>query len=118
MRKETEAWKHGVINNGSVEYSLSSPDWGQDEKTPEKLKFGKAAEAVYRLLTVPMQYSTFATTGDVPSKKTEDKENVTDDLNIEFIHNAIHGFVGGDNYGHMSQIPVASFDPLFWLHHW
>ena len=116
MRKETEAWKHGVVNNGGVERALSSPHWGQSDKTPEKQKFGKAAEAVYRLLTVPMQYSTFATTAK--EAKAEDDDNVTDDLNIEFLHNAIHGFVGGDNYGHMSQIPVASFDPLFWLHHW
>lgn len=98
---------------------MTSPKWDtQDPRTSGKLKFGKAADVVYRLLTVPMQYSTFATTGPVPSKKSESSDDVTGDLNIESVHNNVHGWVGGENYGHMSQIPVASFDPLFWLHHW
>ncbi|KAI5782554.1 common central domain of tyrosinase-domain-containing protein [Geopyxis carbonaria] len=32
---------------------------------------------------------------------------------LESIHDVIHGSVGG----HMSQVPLAAFDPLFWLHH-
>jgi len=34
---------------------------------------------------------------------------------LEGIHNSIHTWVGG--IGHMSNIPVAAFDPIFWLHH-
>ena len=35
---------------------------------------------------------------------------------IESIHNRYHGLCGGE--GHMSRVPVAAFDPIFWLHHW
>lgn len=34
---------------------------------------------------------------------------------LEDIHNTYHDVCGGD--GHMSRVPVAAFDPIFWLHH-
>lgn len=37
-------------------------------------------------------------------------------LSVEQIHDQIHTIVGGDG-GHMSYIPWAAFDPIFWLHH-
>lgn len=37
---------------------------------------------------------------------------------LEGIHNQVHTNVGGSNpLGHMSVTNVASFDPIFWLHH-
>ncbi|KAL9057798.1 MAG: hypothetical protein Q9162_002139 [Coniocarpon cinnabarinum] len=39
---------------------------------------------------------------------------------LEDIHNNIHNDVGGaqsGHQGHMAIIPLASFDPAFWLHH-
>jgi hypothetical protein len=112
IRTLTDAWKHGVVNNAEVERAISKPFWG------ENVDFGKPAQAVYDLLTVDIEYSTFATTGTVASDKEKEDKEVTDNLNIEYIHNMVHGWVGGELGGHMSQIPVASFDPLFWLHHW
>ncbi|KAL4879315.1 hypothetical protein BJY04DRAFT_220171 [Aspergillus karnatakaensis] len=100
------AWRHGVVNNYKVTDSLKKPQWTTDTD------YGQPAEMVYRLLTVPMEYSTFATTAQL-----SDDQNVASDINIEYLHNNIHGWVGGDFNGHMSQIPVATFDPLFWLHH-
>lgn len=41
---------------------------------------GPAAEMVYRLLTVPMDYTTFASTN--PTSKDQ---NVDEDLNIEYV---------------------------------
>ncbi|KAG9032088.1 hypothetical protein FRB95_001949 [Tulasnella sp. JGI-2019a] len=35
--------------------------------------------------------------------------------NFESIHDDVHVQTGGN--GHMSSIPVAGFDPIFWLHH-
>jgi tyrosinase len=35
---------------------------------------------------------------------------------IEGVHDTVHGVAGGG--GHMSVVPYAAFDPLFWLHHW
>ncbi|KAK7937823.1 tyrosinase precursor (monophenol monooxygenase) [Apiospora aurea] len=34
---------------------------------------------------------------------------------LEDLHNSYHGWIGGD--GHMSTVPVAGFDPIFWVHH-
>ncbi|KAF4454859.1 hypothetical protein F53441_2729 [Fusarium austroafricanum] len=42
-------------------------------------------------------------------------------ISLEYIHNNIHNLAGGSDYatgmGHMSDVPVAAFDPIFWLHH-
>ena len=35
---------------------------------------------------------------------------------VEGLHNRYHGICGRE--GHMSRVPVAAFDPIFWLHHW
>lgn len=35
---------------------------------------------------------------------------------LEAPHNSIHNIIGGEG-GNMSEIPIAAFDPLFWLHH-
>ncbi|KAG8935701.1 hypothetical protein FRC00_010515 [Tulasnella sp. 408] len=40
----------------------------------------------------------------------------TSTSSLETLHNAVHGRLGGDK-GHMSYIPFAAFDPIFWLHH-
>jgi tyrosinase len=34
---------------------------------------------------------------------------------FENIHNLVHNALGG--YGHMSDIAISAFDPIFWLHH-
>ncbi|KAJ5899989.1 Concanavalin A-like lectin/glucanases superfamily [Penicillium taxi] len=98
------AWKLGVVNNYKVQDALKKPSWLDDSP------YGQPAEMVFRLLTIPMEYSTFATTAQLSG-------DVKNDNNLEYIHNNIHGWVGGDFNGHMSQIPVATFDPIFWLHH-
>ncbi|KAJ9425850.1 hypothetical protein QL093DRAFT_2588244 [Fusarium oxysporum] len=49
-------------------------------------------------------------------------------LSLEYIHNNVHNLTGGSNWekrgeiggyglGHMSDVPVSAFDPVFWLHH-
>ncbi|KAJ4265994.1 hypothetical protein NW762_003967 [Fusarium torreyae] len=42
-------------------------------------------------------------------------------ISLGYIHNNIHNLTGGSDYatgmGHMSDVPVAAFDPIFWLHH-
>ncbi len=35
---------------------------------------------------------------------------------VEGLHDDYHGHCGG--IGHMGRVPVAAFDPVFWLHHW
>lgn len=39
---------------------------------------------------------------------------------LENIHNTVHSIAGGPdntNAGHMTFIPISSYDPIFWLHH-
>lgn len=70
----------------------------------------------YRLFSLDYitTFEQFATTkyvaSDVPASY----------LNLEYIHNNIHNWAGGfDAYiGHMTEVPVAGFDPIFWMHHW
>lgn len=65
-------------------------------------------EAIYRLFIekyVPT-WNAFATgvytVGQDPQKYSS----------IEDVHNNVHGHVGGT--GHMGNVGVASFDPIFW----
>lgn len=37
--------------------------------------------------------------------------------NLESLHGSYHVMVGGFG-GHMSFVPLAAFDPVFWMHHW
>lgn len=39
---------------------------------------------------------------------------------LEDIHGNYHGLIGGirGRMGHMSLVPIAAFDPVFWMHHW
>lgn len=42
---------------------------------------------------------------------------------LEDIHGNYHGLIGGGPSlgslrGHMSVVPMSSFDPIFWMHHW
>ncbi|CEL03900.1 hypothetical protein ASPCAL05038 [Aspergillus calidoustus] len=102
---DSKDWIQGVVNNEGVEKFMVL------HSAVDGKNYGAAAELVYRLLTYPIDYQEFATTA---VDKTEPK--ISADVNIEFIHNNIHWWAGGDG-GHMSQIPVATFDPIFWLHH-
>ncbi|KAF9772953.1 hypothetical protein IL306_009291 [Fusarium sp. DS 682] len=69
-------------------------------------------------------FRAFATTGvDLEQKfKNILKRNTG---SIEGLHGDYHGYIGGFtgtgdnavNSGHMSSVPVAAFDPIFWIHH-
>ena len=75
------------------------------------------AEAVYRLFTEAYfsSYDAFMSTRYRPGPESIHGPP-PEYLSLEGIHNNIHDWVGGN--GHMSQVPVAAFDPIFWLHHW
>lgn len=74
------------------------------------------AEMVYRLFLPDYikSFTQFATT------KYHEEKPAASYLSLEYIHNNIHNWVGGfDSYvGHMTEPPVAAFDPIFWMHHW
>ena len=72
---------------------------------------------MYRLFTAEYvtNYEAFATTRFGPQQPPQDY------ISLEGVHNVIHDMTGGfsDNAnGHMAAVPVAAFDPIFWLRHW
>ena len=100
------------MNNEKVDEALEKAAWPQKGMPALTI-----ADAVYRLFTHDwfMKYEAFATTHYY--KITKDPE-VTHYLSLEGIHNMIHNWTGGVTLeGHMSEVPVAAFDPIFWLHH-
>jgi tyrosinase len=70
-------------------------------------------------------YRNFSTDG--PDAANIDTKNLNKVLrnpaaSIEVLHGQYHVYVGGfsdnnSNIGHMSCVPVAAFDPIFWIHH-
>ena len=104
-------WKNGVVHHSTADKFFS------DRSSITDFDYGKTAEMVYRLLTYPLDFKSFATTARDATEISASGSKVMLDMNLEFIHNNIHYWVGGDG-GHMSQIPVATFDPIFWFHHW
>jgi hypothetical protein len=71
----SKTWKYGVVNNYKVQEALAKPGWMSSSDTD----YGQAAEMVYRLLTIPMEYSTFATTAQL-----SENQDVANDVNLEF----------------------------------
>ncbi|MCJ1424292.1 hypothetical protein MMC29_002179 [Sticta canariensis] len=72
-------------------------------------------EAFYRVIVMP-NYETFS------NSSFNNGNPVPAWDSIEALHGLIHGLCGGaiingTGYGHMAQVPVAAFDPIFWLHH-
>lgn len=67
----------------------------------------------------------FSTAGVVIKGTDPDTSQILQDNtgSVEGLHNNYHVYVGGfggndSNTGHMSCVPVAAFDPVFWIHHW
>ena len=65
-------------------------------------------DATYQLIADQSNYAPFSNTAFTDSRGASYNS-------LENMHNAIHSLVG--NGGHMSYIPYAGFDPIFWLHH-
>jgi len=80
---------------------------------------GTLADAVNRLFSPDYtpNWGTFAST----KWNREQPQKATEWLSLEYIHNVLHNVTGGVSYkegmGHMSDVLVAAFDPIFWLHH-
>ncbi|KAL7936597.1 hypothetical protein V8C35DRAFT_295919 [Trichoderma chlorosporum] len=109
---------HGLegINN----FTAANQALANDHQFPFLESSGTLSDAVNRLLS-----SSFVTTWE-KFASTKWHENSpsnqpTSYLSVETIHNTVHNLTGGSNLktglGHMADVPVAAFDPLFWLHH-
>jgi tyrosinase len=107
------AWVAGISNNEEANAHLNGPYPTHPEEVDP---MPSIKEAVQRLLTknYVQDFERFATT-------KFDVKGVIRYLSLESIHNNLHNLIGGDDpatgIGHMAHVPVAAFDPVFWLHH-
>ena len=98
------------MDNSLATQALNDHKWyGMSENVP-------LGEMTYRLFSLDYitTFEQFATTKYVASGVPASY------LNLEYIHNNIHNWTGGFDafIGHMTEVPVAGFDPIFWMHHW
>ncbi|EFY96031.1 Tyrosinase [Metarhizium robertsii ARSEF 23] len=104
-------WRKGHSDASKVASALQGPRLLKNTVTIK--------DGVFRLLTCSYstQYEHFASTKHKPNDEVEAKGY----LSLESIHNSVHDYIGGSDLvrgcGHMSSVPVAAFDPVFWLHH-
>ncbi|TDZ21810.1 Tyrosinase [Colletotrichum orbiculare MAFF 240422] len=125
----------GVVNNQLVDQALQHPPYTLVGNAGGLS--GSLAEQVARLFQKGSftNFAQFATT-------THGDQGPSGYLSLELLHNCIHDFTGGVGYvpdpsanqkpppnidpkspppkyayGHMTDLGVAAFDPIFWLHH-
>jgi tyrosinase len=101
---------------------------------PESKLPSSIADAVHRVLTYKFSsYTQFASTIFAKNLYETDQDTANwtpeDFTSLEFLHNNMHNFVGGtavmqpsdgkglQGLGHMSDVPVAAFDPIFFFYH-
>ncbi|RSL78216.1 hypothetical protein CEP51_008394 [Fusarium floridanum] len=113
-----------TINAMSDTTNWYNPYRDDDDASEEKFKSkppGTLADSINRLFS--SEYND--TWGSFSSTKwwAESAQTFTTGyLSLEYIHNNVHNVTGGGSLtkvglGHMSDVPVAAFDPIFWLHH-
>ncbi|KAI1090370.1 common central domain of tyrosinase-domain-containing protein [Rostrohypoxylon terebratum] len=120
-----EVWANAGQNWQLANVALN--EYPQYQNEPNKTRIPILQDKVYRLLTKSgKSWEGFSSTKDHQGQTQADDAN-----NLEDIHNSVHNFVGrfffdregrADDLklwgsGHMSNVPVAAFDPIFWLHH-
>ncbi|KAI1645927.1 Di-copper centre-containing protein [Daldinia loculata] len=122
-------WVTGKQDNEAIADALRDYKWDPETNT-ENAKMGNMTAglraAFYRVLTIET-FEDFATKR-APNHGADDpvqKDYAFD--SCEGIHDNMHNWCGGDwtepdNHnirlmGHMAHVPLAAFDPIFWLHH-
>lgn len=119
-----EFWITGTQNNQAIVQNLRDSN---PFKVPGNLR-ASLSDGFYRVVTMDKfeDFGTKRVQGDGPDGHTKEKDYAS----AENLHDFIHGVCGGDpaDYkdganvthllGHMSHVPVAAFDPIFWVHHW
>lgn len=135
----------GTIDNARAADALRGAVWIADSKDPYTLKenvyrlFTNKDSKKYAAFSTTLYVPSEDHSKDKDKDKDKDKPfdplglhnllNLDDEgksdveqsySSLEFIHNNIHSWIGGPDgmtAGHMADVPVAAFDPVFWLHH-
>ncbi|KAL9607640.1 MAG: hypothetical protein Q9167_007463 [Letrouitia subvulpina] len=126
----TKAWEDGSQDNAAIAKALRDYKWDPVKNTEDAEKGNLTAslrDAYYRLLTIS-KFEDFATkrAPGTGAKKPAEKDFAFD--SSENLHDNVHFWCGGpvtkpdfnraSQMGHMSHVPLAAFDPIFWVHHW
>ncbi|KAF3278107.1 hypothetical protein TWF132_001290 [Orbilia oligospora] len=114
-----EEWINGANNYTNITDAMEEHKWYQWKNEP-KTRTLTLANSVFRLLSHQdsspfAAYECFASTRQYSDPRDKTLRPPLNWLSIEAIHNNLHNWSGG--LGHMSEIPVSAFDPLFMLHH-
>ncbi|KAI1800384.1 Di-copper centre-containing protein [Daldinia bambusicola] len=122
-------WILGKQNNQGIVKKMRDYRYKEDGNKKEYERLGNTTAslrgAFYRVLTIT-KFEDFATErAPGHGAKPATKEFAFD--SSENIHDLMHLTCGGDDTepdsqnmslkGHMSKVPVAAFDPIFWIHH-
>ena len=121
----------------TVRYPKHDSKWG-DSATTMNLVLNALRMDSNRLVlnmlvdNIYKKYETFSYSGEPPilpkDATAAEKFAAQGSGSLEALHGTYHGLVGGDSVpkansgqgtpgGHMSRVPVAAFDPIFWMHH-
>ncbi|KAF2004872.1 Di-copper centre-containing protein [Amniculicola lignicola CBS 123094] len=125
-KSTANTWIEGAQNNGEIVQALRDYPKNVSPGEEEVLRDGNLTaslrDAFYRTTTIK-SFKEIATTrtGEGFQRKSYSFDSA------EGIHNNLHNWCGGPAdidwstktavQGHMSNVPVAAFDPIFWLHH-
>lgn len=123
-------WVNGKQDNDAIARELRDYRWDPVNNTEDERKGNLTAslrDAFYRLTTI----ESFHDFGTKRAPRHGPKESISKDFafdSCESLHDGLHGWCGGgwtvaDDHdirllGHMSHVPLAAFDPIFWVHHW
>ena len=123
-----ENWEKGKQDNDAImnvlrDYTPEVQDSSRQGNLTASLR-----DAFYRVVMIK-EFEDFATKR-LPNHRASDPDSKkqTSFASCENLHDNMHGWCGGDQLatdkqdvqllGHMSHVPVAAFDPIFWVHHW
>lgn len=108
---------NGNNNMDLLMTNFKSAGWYNNKHTPDIPPYKTISDYVYGLLSWQYtSFNSFATTAYDPVPDS----NRYGWLSLEYLHNNLHNWIGGtgpSQIGHMNDVPVAAFDPIFWLHH-
>lgn len=114
---QEQDWSDGVNNYEGIADAINSHDWYGVKPGNDILKH-PVSDLVYRLLSNVQTWANFSSTVTNPVSNQIPWEEW---LSLEYVHNNLHGFIGGDalynGMGHMQNVPSAAFDPIFYMHH-
>ncbi|KAB8274760.1 common central domain of tyrosinase-domain-containing protein [Aspergillus minisclerotigenes] len=128
-----DVWVDGGQNWLRANLALNEHPWYQNLDGWDPVP--TLQDMTFRLLTTGgLNWGEFSSTRyDDKEEEAQPKNNEQTPknwMNLEAIHNNVHNWVGGFMFsrpgrhdlklwgaGHMSSVPVAAFDPIFWLHH-